>query len=153
MIDLQDRTVCPTLEEIGAYVGNPLFQNFCSGSLSDYQCKEKIEYSSCSWERGWNVKFRKSGKTLCTVYPQESFFTVLVVVGTKEKEAVSAILPDCSASLREIYAQTKEGNGQKWLMIDLEDPDRLYDDVLRLIRIRSAKDPHRTTKKKPETPF
>lgn len=38
-------------------------------------------------------------------------------------------------------------------MIDLEDPDRLYDDVLRLIRIRSAKDPHRTTKKKPETPF
>nr|WP_303790009.1 hypothetical protein [Anaerotruncus colihominis] len=38
--------------------------------------------------------------------------------------------------MQEIYSRTKEGNGQKWLMIDLEDRGDLYDDVFRLIEIR-----------------
>ena len=29
MIDLQDKSYCPTLEEIGEYVGNPVFMQFC----------------------------------------------------------------------------------------------------------------------------
>ena len=33
-------------------------------------------------------------------------------------------------TLREIYARTREGNGQRRLIIDLEDPDQLYEDVL-----------------------
>ena len=40
--------------------------------------------SACSWEQGWNVKFKKAGKTLCTLYPRELFFTVMVVVGKRE---------------------------------------------------------------------
>ena len=43
---------------------------------------------------------------------------------------------DLTAELREIYQQTREGNGQRWLMIDLEEQGELYDDVLRLIQIR-----------------
>lgn len=59
----------------------------------DAVCREKIEYSSCSWISGWNIKFKKAGKTLCTVYPQEGYVTVMTVVGRKEKEAVENILP------------------------------------------------------------
>ncbi len=136
MIDLQDRNICPTLDEIAESIRNPLFREFCSEIKETYSVKEKIEFSSCSWEPGWNLKFKKSGKTLCTIYPREDFFTVLLVVGKKEKEAVEAILPECTAELREIYDQTKEGNGQRWLMVDLEDPGELYQDVLRVIEIR-----------------
>lgn len=136
MIDLQDRSVCPTLEEIGSYIHNPIFSRFCSTIMDKYHCKEKIEFSSCSWEHGWNIKFKKSGKNLCTIYPRENYFTVLLVISQKEKEAVTAILPDCTSTLQEIYHRTKEGNGQRWLMIDLEDEDSLYDDVFRLIEIR-----------------
>lgn len=82
MIDLQDKHNCPALEEIQQYVGNPVFTRLCSEMKSTYQCSEKIEFSSCSWERGWNVKFKKSGKTLCTIYPRESYITVMIVVGT-----------------------------------------------------------------------
>ena len=101
-----------------------------------HQCSEKMEYSACSWERGWNIKFRKSGKNLCTIYPRESCFTVLVVVGNKEREAVEAMLPQCSLQVREIYDETKEENGQRWLMIPVEDEDSVYEDVLHLIEIR-----------------
>lgn len=136
MIDLQDKNICPTLEDLGEYIRNPLFVQFCSEIKSRYQCNEKIEYSACSMEKGWNVKFKKAGKALCTIYPREGYFTAMVVVAAKQKAAVEAILPDCTAELRNIYRQTREGNGQRWLMIDLEDQAGLYDDVLRLIEIR-----------------
>lgn len=136
MIDLQDKNICPSLEEIGGYVRNPVFLEFCSDIQNTYQCQEKIEFSSCSWKRGWNIKFKKAGKTLCTLYPREGFFTVMVVVGEKEKASVEAMLPECTEQLQSIYRQTREGNGQRWLMVDLEDKDALYHDLLRLIQIR-----------------
>lgn len=74
------------------------------------------------------------------IYPRKSFFRIMVVIGQKEKEAVSALLSDCCSRLRDIYRETPEGNGQRWLMIDREDPDVLYNDMLRLIHIRSGKD-------------
>lgn len=137
MIDLLDRSYEPALEEIGEYVGNPVFQKFCLEIQEKYKGKEKIEFSSCSLEPGWNIKFKKSGKSLCTIYPKESFFTVLVVIGKKEKETVESMLPGLSAELQDIYRQTKEGNGQRWLMIDLEDQDSIYQDTLRLIGTRT----------------
>lgn len=136
MIDLQDKNHSPVLEEIGEYVGNPVFMQFCSEIRNTYKCDGKIEYSSCSWEKGWNVKFKKAGKSLCTIYPREGYVTVLIVVGRKEKEAVEEILTECTIEMQNLYHQTQEGNGQKWLMIDLEDRDRLYSDLLRFIRIR-----------------
>lgn len=136
MIDLQDKTICPTLEEIGEAVRNPVFMEFCAEIKWTYQCVEKIEFSRCSLEPGWNVKFRKAGKTLCTIYPKEGYFTVMVVVGQKERAAVEAALPECTVELRGLYRQTKEGNGQRWLMIGLEDRGELYRDCLRLVEIR-----------------
>ncbi len=139
MIDLQNRDYQPTLNEMGEYVRNPVFREFCGEIMGAYRCAEKIEYSSCSMERGWNVKFKKSGKSLCTIYPREQYFTVLLVVSRKEKEAVETIMPECCAALRDIYDRTREGNGQRWLMVDLEDRDELYRDVLRGIAIRASK--------------
>lgn len=136
MIDIKDRQYPPTLDEVSDFINNSLFMEFCSQIKEKYHCSEKIEFSSCSWEYGWNVKFKKSGKNLCTVYPREGFFTVLVVIGQKEKDSVERILPECTPELRNIYTQTQAGNGQKWLMIDLEDKDNLFDDTLRLIEIR-----------------
>lgn len=136
MIDLHDKNICPTLDEIGQYVRNPVFMQFCSAIKSAHSCSEKIEFSACSWEHGWNIKFKKAGKTLCTIYPRENYVTVLVVVGSKEKEAVEEMLPGCTAALQELYHRTQEGNGQRWLMIDLEDRNSVYDDLLRMIGIR-----------------
>lgn len=136
MIDIQNKEYCPTLEEMEEYISNPVFSQFCADIKTEYHCNEKIEFSSCSWEFGWNIKFKKAGKNLCTIYPREGYFTVLVVIGSKEKDAVEAILPECTAELRDIYHQTESGNGQKWLIINLEDKEEMYRDIFRLIHIR-----------------
>lgn len=62
----------------------------------------------------------------------------LVVVGLKEKDAVETILPEFTPEVRAICTQTKTGNGQKWLMIDLEDFGEVYHDVFHLIEIRKG---------------
>lgn len=138
MINRLEKQYCPSLEEISEYVRNPVFSEFCSELKDRYQCMEKIEYSSCSMEPGWNVKFKKSSKSLCTIYPKESYFTVMVVIGRKEKEPAEELLPDLSPHLQQIYHQTQEGNGQRWLMIDVEDRGKLYEDIFRLIDIRKG---------------
>ena len=77
MIDIQDEGYFPSLEELCGYVRNPLFDRFCLEIKERFRCREKIEFSSCSWERGWNIKFKKSGKNLCTLYPRESYLQCL----------------------------------------------------------------------------
>ena len=109
---------------------------FCIEMKAQYDCVGKTEFSSCSWMPGWNIKFKKAGKNLCTVYPREGFFTVLIVAGAKERPAVEAVLPSCAPEVQEVYEQTESGNGQKWLMFDVEDADEIYRDIFRLIRIR-----------------
>ena len=39
--------------------------------------------------------------------------------------------------IQQIYNNTEEGNNQRWLMIDLEDKDKRYEDVKKIIEIRS----------------
>lgn len=85
MINIQNRDYVPSLEEIEEYIHNSLFTELCNNIKLKYNCKEQIDFSFCSWEYGWNVKFKKSGKTLCTIYPRENYFTVLIVVGKKRK--------------------------------------------------------------------
>ena len=61
---------------------------------------------------------------------------MLVVVGRKEKEKAENLLPQLSRDMQKVYNETKEGNGQKWLMIDVDSDNSLYQDTLRLIQIR-----------------
>lgn len=131
-----DKTHQPNLEEIETFIQNTLFGQFRAHLEATYRPQVKIDYSGETNYDGWNVKFRKAGKALCTVYPREGYFTVLVVVGRKEKETVEALLTHASAAFTACYHGTKEGNAQRWLMIDLYEADDLYRDVLQVIAIR-----------------
>lgn len=135
MIKIKDINYAPNINEISAYIKNSIFDEFYQYMNDKYKAVCKIEFSKDVWARGWNVKFRKSGKSLCVVYPKKNYFTVLVVVGNKEKESVENLLPQLSEYIQEIYHNTREGFGQKWLMIDLNSKNNAYQDVLRLIKI------------------
>jgi len=59
-----------------------LFTNLDNHLRENYKVKSKLAYSSCAMDnniwRGWNIKYQKSGKSLCTIYPQQGHFLVLV---------------------------------------------------------------------------
>ena len=126
----------PTKYEMNNYINNNLWDDFCNYMKEKYNIDPKFEFSKCSFEYGLNIKFKKGSKSLCTVYPRENYFTIMVVIGQKEKDTFEKMLSSLSPDLQQIYNKTKEGNGQKWLMIDLEDDDIRYNDVKRIIDIR-----------------
>ena len=136
MIDLKNIHYKPNIHEIEDYIGNSLFTAFYGFMNDTYKVQCKIEYSKDVWVPGWNIKLRKGGKSLCVVYPREGYFTVLVVIGNKERERAEQLLPLCSEEIRNTYRETKEGNGQRWLMIDVYSDNEVYRDILELIRIR-----------------
>lgn len=107
---------------------------FCAKIEDIFQAKPQLEYSRCSWERGWNLKYKKSGKTLCTIYPRENYFTVLVVLNCTDP-ALSNKIPE---NLKNVFNQTFEGNHQRWMMIDLEEDGLLLNDVIQLIQLRRS---------------
>lgn len=136
MFDRTDHTIPANEEAMEGYINNPLWGIFCEFIKEKYNCGPVFEFSKCGMEYGWNAKFKKSGKSLCTVYPREGFFTVMIVIGRREKERFEQELSSYCMEIQRIYEETKEGNGQKWLMIDLEDEDEKYENVKKMLGIR-----------------
>lgn len=136
MWDKLDCSSIPDVNDFDQYIRNPLWEKFYLYMEKEYNIKPKFEYSGCSIP-GWNAKFKKSGKNLCTVYPNENFFMVLIVVGKNEKEQVEEELTSFTEYVQDVYHNTKEGIGQRWLEIVFED-EYLFQDIKRLIAIRKG---------------
>lgn len=136
MIDITDKSYKPTVADLADKINNPLFQNLCDRMESKHRALVSIEYSGDNVLLGWNVRFRKGGKTLLRLYPKNGYFSVLVVVGRKERDKVEQALSSMSKAMQDIYNDTAEGMGQRWLLIDLHKADTLYEDVLRIVDIR-----------------
>ena len=84
------------------------------------------------------MKFKKRGRNLCTLYAREQYFTLLIVIGKKEAPYLEALLPHLGDSMQEIIQETAEGNGQRWLMIDVEDEGSVYQDIWKLLALRAG---------------
>ena len=135
-IDITDKTRKPDMSEICDYIDNPLFMELCCHLTSEYGALYSIDYSGDSNLAGWNLRYYKSGRTLCRMYPRRGYFSVLVVIGRREAERVAELLSGMSDEMREIYENTKEGMGQRWLIYDLHEDCALYNDTKTLINIR-----------------
>ena len=77
-----DKEKQPTESELMSFVGTEHFTNLHNYLCDSYNVKPKLAYSGCSMDnniwRGWNIKYQKSGKSLCTIYPQQGYFLALV---------------------------------------------------------------------------
>ena len=128
----------PSMTTISAYVNNPLFECLCRHVETEYMSKPVLEYSRCSFQYGWNVKYKKAGRTLCTLYPMEGYFIALIVIGDREQAETEEMLPFFTEYLQQLYFETKTGMGQKWLMINVTD-GAVLEDVKKCIAIRRGK--------------
>ena len=138
MFDRRNAGYLPTGEDMQRYVHNPLWEKFHQDMKDGYHAEPVYAFSRCSYSYGWNVKFKRGSKTICTVYPREGYFIVLLVIGAKQKERFEELLDSFTYDIQKLYAETKEGNGQKWLMIEVEDDDRRYEDINQIIKIRNS---------------
>ncbi|WP_313340101.1 DUF3788 family protein [Sedimentibacter sp.] len=128
----------PSLTTISAYVNSPLFEQLCQHLETEYQSKPLLEYSRCSMQYGWNVKYKKAGRTLCTLYPMEGYFIALIVIGDRERTETELMLPYFTDYFHRLYHETKTGMGQKWLMVNVTDA-AVLEDVKQCVAIRRGR--------------
>lgn len=92
------------------------------------------------WDEGgkygiWEVKYRRSGRTLCAFYVKKEQFTVLVILGKSERESFELLHKEFSPEIIELYTNTRQYHDGKWLWINVFDMS-LIEDIKRLIIIK-----------------
>jgi len=70
-------------------------------------------------EYGWTVRYRKGGKTLCSLFPEKGGFTVLIVLGKKESEKALSIRDELSSKIQKLLENTEQLHDGRWLWIRL----------------------------------
>ena len=81
---------------------------------------------------GWTIRYRKSGKTLISLFPEQGAFTALIVLGKKEGEKAAERLDELSPATRKLMRSVKQLHDGKWLWIRILEPTHV-EDVKRLL--------------------
>jgi len=84
---------------------------------------------------GWTIRYRKSGKTLISLFPEHGAFTALVVLGKKEGERVAGRLDELSSTTRALIGDAKQLHDGKWLWIRVFERSHV-EDVKRLLAVK-----------------
>lgn len=117
----------PDMAQLEAYIATPLWNELRAYVEKTYEVQPHVEHSTCSGAPGWNVKYKKAGRSLCTLYPDRGYFTCLVCIGGAESVEAELLLNTCTDYVRELYSNVKPFNGARWLMIGVTNADVLAD--------------------------
>jgi hypothetical protein len=127
-----DKEHKPTRREISDYLGRKAgeaWADIVSFLRTSYDFSPELDYGGTKY--GWSIRYRKNGKSLCTLYPEKGAFTVLIVLGRKEIERFEEHINDFGTKFIELFKSAQQFHDGRWLWIrildcsDVEDIRRL----------------------------
>ena len=133
---MTDRTHRPTEEDMRKVIGRPgidawieLLQFITNG----YGLEAETRFYGQKY--GWTVRYRKSGKTLCSLFPEKGGFTVLIVLGKKEAEKSLLQLKEFRPKTQVILKETPQLHDGRWLWLKIGNRQDI-EDVKKLLQIK-----------------
>lgn len=136
-----DRAAQPASEDIREYIAGEAaarWDTLTRHIEQAYSSKPLLAYSVCAGKPGWNVKYKKGGKALVTLYPERGGFIALVVLSAADMDVFEAVKSDYTEYVVNLYDGCKPFNNTKWLMIRVSD-DNILEDVTKLLRLKLSK--------------
>jgi hypothetical protein len=133
---LIDRNHKPGKEDIYKAIGNDAKKGW--DGIQKFMAKyyeiepETVFYGS---NYGWNIRYRKSGKTLCSLFPEKGSFTFLIVLGKKEVERAIEMLNEFDKTIQDIILNTEQLHDGRWLWIRVYKNEKM-EDMKKLIQIK-----------------
>ena len=91
------------------------------------------------------LKFRRGGKTLVTLYLREGYFTIMLIFGKAEREAFEAAQDTYPQDIVDIYHASRTYHDGKWMSFAVRE-DTEVEPFLRLLAIK--KKPNRKPEKR-----
>jgi len=68
-------------------------------------------------KHGWDLRYRKSGKTLVTLTPEKGGVRILLVLGREESAKALSMQKDLSPKMYKLIEDTKQLHDGRWLWI------------------------------------
>jgi hypothetical protein len=99
------------LETIGDTAAWHEFRQYLESSYES--APELVDYG----KHGWTIRYRKRGKTLCSLFPEKGAFTVLVVLGKKETDKAFSMMDQFNLSVRKLLDDAEQRHDGRWLWI------------------------------------
>jgi hypothetical protein len=112
-----DRNATPSERTILRVIGKAasLWKNLRDYVADHYDHQPEL---NCDGKKyGWAIRYRKSGKTLLTLYPEFESFTALVVLGKQEMEKIAGVGNKLSPRLSNILSEATPRKDGRWLWI------------------------------------
>jgi hypothetical protein len=135
-IRISDKTHQPSEEEMRKFIGKPAVDAWIELKhfiYSSYDLKgETLFYGK---KYGWTIRYRKSGTTLCTLFPEKSEFTVLIVLGKKDSEKVLSLQQEFSEKTQLLLRKTQQLHDGRWLWLRISQLEDI-EDVKKLLHIK-----------------
>lgn len=136
--DAYGASLQPTQDGIAAFIAAPEWGALCGALERTYGAVPLLEYSGCAAQPGWNIKYKKGGRALCTLYPMQGFFICMVSIAPKDEEAAALLLPGLSRYTQDVFTRSTPSKMGRWLMLEVRERTVL-EDALQLIAFRMAK--------------
>ncbi len=133
-----DKTHPPDEVEIDTILGSklPLWRQITQFLSANYPFERLLNFGGKNY--GWTWWYRKNGKTLVTLYPQENGFTVQLVLGKVQVE--KAMVLNLGSTMRRKLEETPQLHDGKWLFVPVESQQDV-DDLSQLIRVKQRPRP------------
>lgn len=126
----------PNAEEMTALVGQPLYDvwNALCALIDERYDME------CLWNKGgkawiYEYKYRRGGKTLCSLYARENCVGFLIILGKEERSKFEAERMGYAKEVQQVYDEATTYHDGKWLMFAPTDTS-LFDDLVKLLGIK-----------------
>lgn len=124
-----EKDQAPTPAQIKDALGDsfPHWERLLEFIEETYQMPGELSWGGSKY--GWNLWYRKSGKSLVSIYPQQGHFIAQVVLGREQVEKALAL--PLGAKVGGMVRETPQFHDGKWLFIpadsarDIEDIERL----------------------------
>lgn len=128
--------IIPDENDMIALIGQSLYdvwQKLCAAIDEKYDM-------DCIWNSGgkawtYEYKYRRGGKTLCSLYAKENCMGFMIILGKDERAKFEAARNNYSELVQKIYDETKTYHDGKWLMFEPIDTS-LFGDFVQILAIK-----------------
>ena len=119
-------------------VKRPLWEELLRFIAANYPIPGEWNFGGKNY--GWNLWFRKSGKTLVTLYPQDRYFVAQIVLSKDQVEQAAALR--LGKNVGTVLTETPQLHDGRWLFIKVK-TKRDVVDIQQLLQIKRRPRPQR----------
>jgi len=125
-----DQTTQPSDADMFNWIGLPLADDWSAlrKFLQETYLIDPV-FNSGGKRYGWNLQYRKGGRPLCELYPEESSFTVLVILGKVELSQAIERIDAFGQIVRQALIDTPRYHDGCWMYIQVSDLITCHQDV------------------------